>query len=144
MSVRDIAKNRGARGDSSFTLGRVRPSSENPTASAVGSVKEKCAEAYRKPGDRSVHCRAVAAKPGAKWDYCLTQYQCRVSGRMEAKPEQCTITMRNAQCVMRNLEQVREVVLKFESGSVSEGANAGRAGNLPGSGIAHCAFRIAH
>ena len=39
MSVRDNEKNRGAHGDSSFMLGRVRPSSENPPALAVGSVK---------------------------------------------------------------------------------------------------------
>ena len=40
MSVSDKNKNRGTHGDSSFMLGRSRPSSENPPALAVGSVKE--------------------------------------------------------------------------------------------------------
>ena len=39
MSLSDNNKNRGAHGDSSFMLGRSRPSSENPPALAVGSVK---------------------------------------------------------------------------------------------------------
>lgn len=40
MSVSDEIKNRGAHGDSSFMLGGVPSSSENPPALAVGSVKE--------------------------------------------------------------------------------------------------------
>lgn len=39
MSVSDNNKNRGAHGDSSSMLGWLRPSSENPPALAVGSVK---------------------------------------------------------------------------------------------------------
>lgn len=38
MSVSDNNKNRGTHGDSSFMLGRSRPSSENPPALAVGRV----------------------------------------------------------------------------------------------------------
>ena len=39
MSVSDKNKNRGAHGDSSFMLGGLPSSSENPPALAVGSVK---------------------------------------------------------------------------------------------------------
>lgn len=46
MQSNDNNKNRGAHGDSSFKLGRLRPSSENPPALAVGSVKEGDADAY--------------------------------------------------------------------------------------------------
>ena len=41
MSVSDNNKNRGAHGDSSSMLGWLRPSSENPPALAVGSVKKQ-------------------------------------------------------------------------------------------------------
>ena len=41
MSVSDNNKNRGAHGDSSFMLGGLPSSSENPPALAVGSVKRK-------------------------------------------------------------------------------------------------------
>ena len=39
MRVSDTNKNRGAHGDSSFKLGGMPSSSENPPALAVGSVK---------------------------------------------------------------------------------------------------------
>lgn len=39
MSVSDTNKNRGTHGDSSFMLGGLPSSSENPPALAVGSVK---------------------------------------------------------------------------------------------------------
>ena len=41
MSVSGKNKNRGAHGDSSFMLGGLPSSSENPPASAVGSVKRQ-------------------------------------------------------------------------------------------------------
>ena len=41
MRVSDTSKNRGAHGDSSFKLGGVPSSSENPPTLAVGSVKWK-------------------------------------------------------------------------------------------------------
>jgi len=59
MSVRDSAKNRGAHGDSSFTLGRVRPSSENPPALAVGSVNKNLPCVVKAFGGSD--CRKVVA-----------------------------------------------------------------------------------
>ena len=41
MRVSDTEKNRGAHGDSSFMLDGLPSSSENPPASAVGSVNNK-------------------------------------------------------------------------------------------------------
>ena len=60
MSVSDEIKNRGAHGDSSFMLGRLRPSSENPPDLSVGSVRDpkridkfcwRLAEAWKKVPD---------------------------------------------------------------------------------------------
>ena len=42
MSVSDKIKNRGAHGDSSFMLGGVPSSSENPPDLSVGSVNDEC------------------------------------------------------------------------------------------------------
>lgn len=41
MSVSDKIKNRGAHGDSSFMLGRLRPSSENHPVLTVVSVNSQ-------------------------------------------------------------------------------------------------------
>ena len=53
MSVSDKIKNRGAHGDSSFMLGGVPSSSENPPDLSVGSVnasKEKIQQDTEKMG----------------------------------------------------------------------------------------------
>lgn len=53
MSVSDKIKNRGAHGDSSFMLGGVQSSSENPPDLSVGSVnasKEKIQQDTEKMG----------------------------------------------------------------------------------------------
>lgn len=43
-------------------------------------MAEKCASAYRKNGDASVHCHQI----NGKFDYCGVQYFCTNSGRWEA------------------------------------------------------------
>lgn len=48
MQSNENNKNRGTHGDSSFMLDGVPSSSENPPASAVGSVKEKWGNNPRK------------------------------------------------------------------------------------------------
>lgn len=52
---------------------------------------ERCPFAYRKGTDRNVHCRALAERPGLRWDFCGHQYDCRVTGRWEAEPARCKI-----------------------------------------------------
>ena len=49
MSVSNNNKNRGAHGDSSFMLGRSRPSSENPTDLSVESANSACSSCSISP-----------------------------------------------------------------------------------------------
>lgn len=47
------------------------------------SAHENCPFAFRRPGEKSIHCRKVEAQ-GQKYTYCGHQYFCKVSKRWEA------------------------------------------------------------
>lgn len=76
MRVSDTNKNRGAHGDSSFKLGGMPSSSENPPALAVGSVNSsfyqdnpcmECQPPQRQPG---CHSSCPAYK---KWRHAVEE-----------------------------------------------------------------------
>ena len=52
-----------------------------------------CENADRAASDKSIRCAALREQ-GAKWDFCLHQYFCRVSGKYE-------ITDAAADCKMK-------------------------------------------
>ena len=56
--------------------------------------KGKCPYANRQASSTSIRCSVLREK-NAKWDFCLHQYFCRVSGKYELKPEASICEMSN-------------------------------------------------
>lgn len=63
MSFSDNKKNRWTHGDSLFMLGRLRPSSKNPPALAVGSVKTEILKIKGDWEEVANDCRSTVGKP---------------------------------------------------------------------------------
>ena len=48
---------------------------------------DNCPYAFRRPGDPNVLCHKIAEQPHVQWCYCAQQYDCRLTGRWEIKPD---------------------------------------------------------
>ena len=88
MRVSDTNKNRGAHGDSSFKLGGMPSSSENPPALAVGSVKDYLYCAFERwkddVADKVSQCMKNVTDLSGPWsvDIMMTNYPENIQRRM--------------------------------------------------------------
>lgn len=57
-------------------------------------AKGNCEYADRSASANSIHC-AKLRKRGAKWDYCVCQSFCRVSGKYELTEKTATCKMKD-------------------------------------------------
>lgn len=56
----------------------------------MGNAKTICPYADKCVSARSIHCE-ILRRRGAKWDFCIRQEFCRVSGQYEIKSGECSL-----------------------------------------------------